>query len=61
MEHNHETRNFDRWIGEYVRGLNKEVIGTITEIDYSVDGWGHSNAWAILDNGRRINCRTMAD
>lgn len=59
LPYNHETRNFDFLIGKTVRGVNMRRLGKIAEISYYIDEYGHSVAMAILDNGRRINCRTF--
>lgn len=59
LSYNHESRDFDFLIGKTVRGNNMRKIGVIVSIDYYKDWYGHDNAVAVLDNGRRINCRTM--
>jgi hypothetical protein len=59
LSYNHETRDFDFLIGKILRGRNMFKIGKIVDIDYYVDGYGHSNAMVVLDNGRRVNCRTL--
>jgi hypothetical protein len=59
LSYNHETRNFDFLIGKTVRGRNMFKIGVIVSIDYYKDYYGHSNVVAVLDNGRRMNCRKM--
>ena len=59
LSYNHETRDFDFLIGKTVRGKNMFRIGEIVSIEYYVDGYGHTNAVAILNNGRRINCRVF--
>lgn len=50
---------YDGLIGKVCRGSNLKVLGTIVDVVYEVDGYGHENAWAVLDSGRRINCRTL--
>lgn len=50
---------YDYLVGKVCRGANLRILGKIVDVAYEVDGYGHENAWAILDNGRRINCRTL--
>jgi hypothetical protein len=57
LPYNHESRSFDHLIGAVMRDGNYFVVGTIVDIDYSRDGYQHDNVFAILDNGKRINCR----
>jgi hypothetical protein len=42
-----------------MRANNMKRLGTIVDIDYYIDWYGHKNAVAVLDNGRRVNCRTL--
>lgn len=59
LSYNHETRDFDFLIGKTVRAKNMIKIGEIVSISYYIDSYGHHTAMAILDNNRRINCRTL--
>lgn len=59
LPYNHETRNFDFLIGKILRGKNMIKLGVIVNISYYIDNYGHNIAMAILDNGRRVNCRTL--
>lgn len=59
FEHNHNSSNYDHLIGKIVRGSNYTIMGEIITIDYSDDGYRHQNAFAVLDNGNRINCRRL--
>lgn len=60
LSYNHEIRNFDHLIGAVVRDGNYFVIGKVVEIDYSRDGYSHDNVFAVLDTGKRINCRKFS-
>jgi hypothetical protein len=57
LSYNHESRLFDHLIGAVMRDGNHFIVGTIVDIDYSRDSYQHDNVFAILDNGKRINCR----
>jgi len=59
LSYNHETRDFDYLIGKILRERNLVRIGVIIAIDYFHDGYHHDNAVAVLDNGKRINCRKL--
>lgn len=59
LSYNHEHRNFDYLIGKTLRANNMKRLGTIIDIDYYIDWYGHKNAVAVLDNGDRFNCRTL--
>lgn len=59
LAYNHETGNFDFLIGEDVWADMSKNLGKIVSIDYYVDGYGHDIADAVLDSGRRINCRML--
>lgn len=59
FSYNHEDRDFDFLIGKILRGRNMIKMGRIVDVSYYKDGYGHRIAMAILDNGRRINCRTL--
>jgi hypothetical protein len=54
-----DKKDYSHLIGKVVRGVNMVIIGTVKSITKEIDGWGHENSWAILDNGRKINCRTF--
>lgn len=59
LEYNHENGNFDFLIGEDVWAEMSNNLGKIVSIDYYVDGYGHDVAEAVLNSGRRINCRML--
>lgn len=60
LDYVHNTANYDHLIGAVVRGNNMQVLGKIVSIEYAYDRWQHHNAVAVLDNGRRISCRTFS-
>lgn len=59
FDYNHDGDDYDALIGRQVRGNNLKVIGIVEYIDYYRDAFGHDYAVAVLDNGRRINCRVF--
>ena len=59
LSYNHEERCFDFLIGKTLRANNMKRLGTIIDIDYYIDWYGHKNAVAVLDNGSRFNCRKL--
>lgn len=59
LAYTQDFKNYDHLIGANVRGSSYQVIGTIVRIEYAVDKWRHHNATAILDNGKRICCRSF--
>ena len=59
LSYNHELRDFDYLIGKILRKPNLIRIGTIVNVEYFRDGYGHDNAIAVLDNGQKINCRKL--
>lgn len=54
-----DNKDYSDKIGNTVRDANFVRLGVIEYIEHIVDGYGHTNAWAVLDNGRRINCRVF--
>jgi len=40
---------YDHLVGKTCRGSNLKILGTIVDVVYEVDGYGHENAWAVLD------------
>jgi hypothetical protein len=61
LDYNHEHGNFDRFIGEVLWGPNYKKLGKIVDVEYFMDGYHHEVAMAVLDNGRRVNCRLLVD
>jgi hypothetical protein len=59
LEYAQNFVNYDHLIGVSVRGHNLTFIGEIVSIEYAIDRWGHHNAIAVLDTGRRISCRSF--
>lgn len=59
LDYAQDYSNYDHLIGVTVRDFNMMPIGIIVEIEYAVDKWRHHNAFAVLDNGRRISCRSF--
>lgn len=59
LDYNHDDNDYDALIGKQVRGDNMMVIGVVESIDYYTDSFGHEYAVAVLNTGRRINCRVF--
>lgn len=60
LMYNHNTRNYDHLIGEEILTGDGKSLGVIVEIDYSASGgYQHEECFAVLGNGRRVNCRQL--
>jgi hypothetical protein len=55
----HDNDNYSHLIGKKVRGFNMIILGEIVDIVCEYDRWRHRNVYAVLDNGRRISCRSF--
>lgn len=61
FNYNHDKECYDFLIGKIVRGDNLLPLGRISYIDHYTDAYGHEYAVAVLDSGRRINCRNFVN
>ncbi len=59
MDYTKIEHKYDGFIGARLRNENMVILGIVQEIVYETDGYRHENAWAIIETGRRFNCRSL--
>ncbi len=60
LDYNHNRTNYDHLIGEEILTGDGKSLGVIVEIDYFLSGgYQHEECFAVLGNGRRVNCRLL--